>query len=679
MIQFGSTYKRLMLVIILAMWAVASAMAQGGMVVSEGETRTYQVENHAGSSYFWIIYNEPTFTVTAPAAEAEFTAGNNSALVSVQWKKSGSYYITVFETDLKGCNNTKAVSITVQNNYFGVLFANTVSTACYLTNNDFTVPLQFKDVNGQPISEIHFPVVVSSQINGVSQPSQTVTFANSALAISGSSFTANPNSDTPVEITLTGVTDANLQPIQVVNISGLNKHTHTIFRSLTAPSVLSQTTNNGTPTISGTASVGINEKLSVSVNGFTYVKGDGNLALSGITWTLTIPAGRALPEGTYEITATVANVNCNLSDNTTNELIINTIKSPLARIQGSSHIVLGSCNVQGTILDGSKSIGDGLIFNWSPSVYLDNAFSSKPVFHPGKSTRYILTVTDSKGLKDTISVMISVSDAPKAITDKNVFVDTPKASILLNGTKSTGSGLTYLWLSKKGIILNGETKPSTMVTGLGVYSLNVTDSYGCTSSDTVNVRLYIQAITDTASTKINQNVLINVVKNDIPQGSVNPTNISVMTMPLHGTVSQAADSLILYMPEEYYVGQDEFVYTICDNFGNCNSAKVLVTIKDLPFFIPEAFSPNGDGINDKFQIKGLAKYKTIEIVIFNRWGNIVYQSKNYGDGIGKDGFWDGKATNGLRIGTGDVPSGTYYYILTLDRNEKISKSVYLDR
>jgi gliding motility-associated-like protein len=191
--------------------------------------------------------------------------------------------------------------------------------------------------------------------------------------------------------------------------------------------------------------------------------------------------------------------------------------------------------------------------------------------------------------------------------------------------------------------------------------------------------LYIQAIPDTASTKINQSVLINVAKNDIPQGSVNPTNISVMTMPLHGTVSQAADSLILYVPEEYYVGQDEFVYTICDNFGNCNSAKVLVTIEDVPFFIPEAFSPNGDGINDKFQIKGLAKYKTIEIVIFNRWGNIVYQSKNYGDGIGKDGFWDGKATNGLRIGTGDVPSGTYYYILTLDRNEKISKSVYLDR
>jgi gliding motility-associated-like protein len=102
---------------------------------------------------------------------------------------------------------------------------------------------------------------------------------------------------------------------------------------------------------------------------------------------------------------------------------------------------------------------------------------------------------------------------------------------------------------------------------------------------------------------------------------------------------------------------------------------VLVFINDNPFFIPDAFSPNDDGINDKFEIKGIAKYQTVEIRIFNRWGNTVYQSKNYGEGLGKDGFWDGNS----KSGSGPIPNGTYFYILKLDGKENINGSVYLDR
>jgi gliding motility-associated-like protein len=260
-----------------------------------------------------------------------------------------------------------------------------------------------------------------------------------------------------------------------------------------------------------------------------------------------------------------------------------------------------------------------------------------------------------------------------------VFVAAPNATILLTADKSTGAGITYLWLSKEGIILNGGTTPTAQVSGLGMYYLQVTDSKGCINKDSVNVGLYIQAISDTAKTEMNQSVIINVVRNDLPAGKINPSSISIVTPPLHGIAQVSADSLILYMPEDLYIGQDEFVYAICDYFNNCDNAKVLVLINDIPFFIPEAFSPNGDGINDKFEIKGLAKYKKVEIEIINRWGNIVYQSKNYGEGEGKDGYWDGKATSGLRIGSGPVPTGTYYYILKMNGAQNIQGSIYLDR
>lgn len=354
-------------------------------------------------------------------------------------------------------------------------------------------------------------------------------------------------------------------------------------------------------------------------------------------------------------------------------------RGPVARIEGAPYVAVGSCNTKGKVLDASSSRGDGIIFSWAPSTYLDNPTSSKPVFRPGKTTRYKLTVTDIKGQKDTTSILVIVPNAPKAITDKNVFVEKPNSTIMLNGSNSTGVGLSYLWLSKEGIILSGATTPRSQVSGLGMYYLNVTDSLGCSAKDSVNVGLYIQAINDTSETKVNESVIINVVKNDIPAGKINPKSISIVTPPLHGIAEVAGDSLIMYLPEDTYIGQDEFVYAICDYFKNCDNAKVLVLINDVPFFVPEAFSPNGDNINDKFEIKGLGKYKTVSVEIFNRWGNMVYQSNNYGNGKGKEGFWDGTIKSGLRLGSGPVPTGTYFYILKLDGKETINGSIYIDR
>jgi len=361
--------------------------------------------------------------------------------------------------------------------------------------------------------------------------------------------------------------------------------------------------------------------------------------------------------------------------------VINSVilRGPVASILGAPQLLVASCNTQGQVLDASKSHGDGLSFKWAPSSYLDDALASTPVFLPGKTTRYHLTVTDINGLKDTTSVLVSVIDPPEAVTSENVFVAAPNTPILLNAIRSTGAGLTYLWLSKEGIILNGGTTPKAQVSGLGIYYLQVTDSMGCINKDSVNVGLYIQAINDSAKINVNQSMIINVVRNDTPAGKFNLSSISIVTPPLHGIAEVSVDSLISYRPDYLYVGQDEFIYTICDYFHNCDEAKVLILINDTPFFIPEAFSPNGDGINDKFEIIGISKYKNAEIEIFNRWGNIVYQSKNYGEGQGKDGFWDGMVMSGLQTSSGPVSTGTYYYVLKPAGAQNISGSIYVDR
>ncbi|HLQ99800.1 MAG TPA: gliding motility-associated C-terminal domain-containing protein [Sphingobacterium sp.] len=78
---------------------------------------------------------------------------------------------------------------------------------------------------------------------------------------------------------------------------------------------------------------------------------------------------------------------------------------------------------------------------------------------------------------------------------------------------------------------------------------------------------------------------------------------------------------------------------------NNNTASVNKQV--LIFKIPNVFTPNGDGINDYFEIEGLQDFPENEFMVYNRWGNMVYHSKSYKND------WDGAHLN----------EGTYYYIL----------------
>jgi gliding motility-associated-like protein len=67
--------------------------------------------------------------------------------------------------------------------------------------------------------------------------------------------------------------------------------------------------------------------------------------------------------------------------------------------------------------------------------------------------------------------------------------------------------------------------------------------------------------------------------------------------------------------------------------------------------IPNVFTPNGDGVNDVFKID-ISGFKKYSLVIWNRWGNNVFESDN------PDKMWNGKTNND----GGENPAGTYYYL-----------------
>lgn len=81
--------------------------------------------------------------------------------------------------------------------------------------------------------------------------------------------------------------------------------------------------------------------------------------------------------------------------------------------------------------------------------------------------------------------------------------------------------------------------------------------------------------------------------------------------------------------------------------------------EDLVVF--NAVSPNGDGINDTFHIKGIAQYPDNSVEIYNRWGVKVYDAKSYNE---SDNMFAGYSDGRVTIKRGEkLPTGTYFYIL----------------
>ncbi len=185
---------------------------------------------------------------------------------------------------------------------------------------------------------------------------------------------------------------------------------------------------------------------------------------------------------------------------------------------------------------------------------------------------------------------------------------------------------------------------------------------------------YPQAFNDNVSTKEDTPVTGDVSQNDVP--SLDGGNIWSLTFaPFHGTLTLDEAGGFEYVPDVYYFGTDSFSYELCDRDGDCSTATVYVTVEsgECELFIPEIFSPNGDGNQDYFRIKCIENYPNAKIEIYNRWGNLVYEQKNYGntDVWGTtDAWWDGYSDQKMRFGRDKLPPATYFYILYLNDGSK---------
>ncbi len=317
--------------------------------------------------------------------------------------------------------------------------------------------------------------------------------------------------------------------------------------------------------------------------------------------------------------------------------------------------------------------------NWSlvppDAGVLANPGALNPTFTPAEnfSGTALLVLTASGtaecGLLHT-SDELSLNVFPRIFADAGPDQLIPEGtSTNLNGSATPASAsYTWHWEPSDKLADAGGPAPQTLpLYESTVFNLTVLDLIsGCMQTDSLlvivgNRLIHPVAIVDYDTTDIGTPVTIPVLLNDTIQPETT-IHMSITQFPQNGTIVINEDMTITYTPYPRFTGSDTFIYQICDEHSTplCDTTLVNVYVKPdgISLIDPTSgITPNDDGKNDVWIIRGIEEYPDNEVVIFNRWGDEIDSFAGYDN---KDVVWKG------RNGSDDrVPDGTYYYIIKI--------------
>ncbi|HOM37088.1 MAG TPA: choice-of-anchor L domain-containing protein [Bacteroidales bacterium] len=267
------------------------------------------------------------------------------------------------------------------------------------------------------------------------------------------------------------------------------------------------------------------------------------------------------------------------------------------------------------------------------------------------SGTYYFTISDTNGCSVSDSVFIEEPEAPLSI---EFSFSNPKCHNSndgqINAFASGGIPPYYFEWKFKEYSYN-DSKIINLPAG--TYSLTVSDSNDCKTETTITLE-------EPEQIKINA-ISFPVSCNNNPDGKLIIKATGGLSPYIYRVNNRIYnDSIIENLPPGLFT-----IKSIDSN--NCSSDEISVSISDSELeclIIPNAFTPNGDGINDTWEIQNIELYQDVTIQVYNRWGQIVYET------CSPSQKWDGTSNSH------PLPSGTYLYIIFLNNGKhKIQGSV----
>jgi gliding motility-associated-like protein len=219
---------------------------------------------------------------------------------------------------------------------------------------------------------------------------------------------------------------------------------------------------------------------------------------------------------------------------------------------------------------------------------------------------------------------------------------------------STGEGSLSYWTDAgaTSVLLN-----ESAITSSGVYYIQSENSFGCIDIEAVNV-----SVNPLPNAPIVSNSLIYCNNQELNLMEAQGSN-GIYTWYSDLALSQVIGNGSTYLPESL-IGTTSYFVTASES--NCEGpfAQIEIEIQDCGIVIPTAFTPDGDNLNDLWNIENIdAIYPKNRVFVYNRWGNLIYESI--------EGGYNQMQWNGSYNGE-SLPVGTYYFII--EYNDNFTKS-----
>lgn len=344
----------------------------------------------------------------------------------------------------------------------------------------------------------------------------------------------------------------------------------------------------------------------------------------------------------------------------------------------------------------TKTVGEKVVFSYNPKGICSTINNT-----PGITINYTgaeigtdtscWVIKGKNGKSDTIKIIVTVRNPKPSLLKDTIEVgevviicpdlkeiDAAKIDTLINFCPTKSGQYTKVEIDP----ITNCVKFTGLKIGTDTVCISIKDIFGISDTTTMIVTVVpkdtvkLIAFDDAGTGPQDKIIPIDILKNDM----FNPADSSKIIIkvipkanggkgPNNGVVTSVVKGVATYMPNFGFCGKDTFTYQICVG-TKCDTADVFINIEcgdtSKTLIVYTGFSPNGDGLNDVFTIRGIGNpiLKGNILVIYNRWGNEIYKKADYDNTF--DGTWNGGQ---------QLPDGTYWYVLCLP--DKTIKQGYL--
>jgi gliding motility-associated-like protein len=382
-------------------------------------------------------------------------------------------------------------------------------------------------------------------------------------------------------------------------------------------------------------------------NGYILLNVSGGVKPFTYSWNTTpqqtTPFASGLPAGTYTCTITDSN-GCVRPYTATVTLVT---PAPVVAKATSMQVCAGTpTTIYADTANAAKST-----YTWNPGGVVGSAITVSPT----TTTSYIVNAEDQYGCTSADTIDITVKPSATASFTVNPNPACPNTPQIVTYTGNATAAAAFNWNAFAGAAVqsgSGQGPYSIQFAQAGTYTLQLQVTVnGCTASAskqvTVNAPLATPVVTVASVTS--STITFNWQAVPGATGYIVSVNGSPYITPTSGSLGTTHSIINLQPVEKITISVIALGVDAC---RNSDIGKATGTTLTDEVFIPNSFSPNGDGKNEFFRAYGNA-ISGINMKIFNQWGELLYEGNDVSTG------WDGKQKGKVQ------PMGVYFYVMRI--------------